>query len=84
MKPTPEVLRAIETAIEIEEEGLAYYTKAAEQVDDPKGKRMFQTLARDEAAHLELFKNARRTLTERESWLSATEACSYRTTWQTF
>jgi rubrerythrin len=49
MKPTPEVLKAIETAIQIEKDGLAFYTEAAKQTDDPNGKRMFQTLARDAA-----------------------------------
>jgi rubrerythrin len=70
MKPTPEVLKAIETAIQIEEDGLAFYTKAAKQTDDPNGKRMFQTLARDEAAHLRLFEDTREALLEKGTWLS--------------
>ena len=35
MKPTPEVLQAIETAVQIEKDGLAFYTQAARQTDDP-------------------------------------------------
>ena len=70
MEPTSEVLQAIETAIQIERDGLDFYTQAAAQTDDPKGKRMFQTLARDERAHLELFENAREMLLDRAEWLT--------------
>ena len=57
MKPTSDVVKAIETAIQIEKDGLAFYTEAARQTGDPNGKKMFQSLARDEAAHLRLFKD---------------------------
>ena len=67
MRLNPEVLQAIEIAIQIEKNGLAFYTEAAAQADDPKGKRMFQALARDEAAHLELFEDARRALLNRDA-----------------
>lgn len=73
MEPTPEVLKAIETAIQIEKEGLAFYTEAASQTNDPKGKKMFQTLARDERNHLELFENAHEALLRRATWLSPEE-----------
>lgn len=66
-------LKAIETAIQIEKDGLAFYTEAAKQTDDPNGKKMFQTLARDEAAHLRLFKDARESLLERGNWLPLEE-----------
>ena len=68
MNHTPELLEAIDTAIQIEKDGLEFYTKAAKQTDDPKGKRMFQTLAQDEAAHLALFEKTRRTLIEKGDW----------------
>ena len=70
MKHSAEALQAIETAIQIERDGLAFYTEAAKRTDDPQGKRMFQTLAKDESAHLELFENAREALLERAAWLS--------------
>jgi rubrerythrin len=70
MEPISEVLQAIETAIQIERDGLDFYTQAAKQTDDPKGKRMFQTLANDERAHLELFENAREALLSRAEWLT--------------
>jgi rubrerythrin len=73
MKSTQESLKAIETAIQIERDGLAFYTGAAEQTDDPNGKKMFKTLARDEAAHLRLFEDARQALLEKGDWLSPEE-----------
>ncbi|MCP4542240.1 MAG: ferritin family protein [Chloroflexi bacterium] len=70
MEPNPEVLSALETAIQIEKDGLVFYTEAAKQVDDPKGKKMFQTLARDEQLHLQLFENAREALLNKKNWPS--------------
>lgn len=70
MKPTPEVLQAIEAAIQIEKDGLAFYTTAAGETDDPHGKRMFQSLAKDERAHLALFEDARQALLSRGTWPS--------------
>ena len=69
MKPTPEALKAIETAIQVEKDGLAFYTKAAQQITDPSGQRMFRLLAADEAAHLSLFETVRKSLLEEDRWL---------------
>ncbi len=76
MEPTPEVLRAIETAVQIEKEGLAFYTEAAGQTDDPRSKRIFHALAKDEAAHLELFEDARQALLDRGNWPSPQEVAA--------
>jgi rubrerythrin len=76
MKPSPEVLKAIETAIQIEKDGLAFYTEVTRQTDDPNGKKMFKSLARDEAAHLKLFEDARQALLERDHWLSPEEVAA--------
>lgn len=76
MKPTSDALKAIETAIQIEKDGLAFYTEAARQTDDPNGKKMFQSLAKDEAAHLGLFEDARQALLERGKWLSPEEVAA--------
>jgi rubrerythrin len=70
MRCSSEVLQAIETAIQIEKDGLAFYTEAAEQVHDRKGKQMFLSLARDEAAHLDLFEDAHRALLNGGAWPS--------------
>jgi rubrerythrin len=76
MKPSPDVLKAIETAIQIEKDGLAFYTEAANQTGDPDGKKMFQSLAQDEGAHLRLFEDAREALLERGNWLSSEEVAA--------
>ena len=68
MRPTSEVLEAVEAAIQLEKDGVAFYTEAASQIDDPRGKRMFQSLARDETAHLELFEDARAALLNGGGW----------------
>lgn len=70
MKPGADALKAIETAIQIEKDGLAFYTEAARQTSDPNGKKMFQSLARDEAAHLKLFETVRESLPKDGHWLS--------------
>jgi rubrerythrin len=68
-----DALKAIETAIQIEREGLAFYSLVAEQVSDPKGKIMFETLARDEQSHLDLFRSVRERLMQGGGWLSPEE-----------
>ena len=69
MKPTPEALAVIEAAIQVEKDGLAFYTHVAQQIADPGGKRMFESLAADEAAHLGLFEAVRESLLEEDRWL---------------
>ncbi len=70
MKASPETLKAIETAIQIEKDGQAFYEQAASQIDNPTGKRMFQTLARDEATHVKLFESALQSLDGEGGWLT--------------
>lgn len=70
MKSSIESWQAIETAIQIEKDGLEFYTAAARQTADPSGKKMFQSLARDEAAHLKLFEAVHESLRKDGNWLS--------------
>jgi rubrerythrin len=76
MRPSPEVWQAIETAIQIEKDGLAFYTEAARQTNDPNGKKMFQSLAKDEAAHLRLFETVHESLLKEGHWLSPEEVAA--------
>jgi rubrerythrin len=76
MKPSAEALQAIETAIQIEKDGLEFYTEAAKQTADPSGKKMFQSLARDEAAHLKLFETVRESLSKEGNWPSPEEVAA--------
>jgi rubrerythrin len=73
VKVTAEVLKAIQTSIRIEQEGLDFYTQAAEQARHPQNIRIFRSLAREEAAHLRLFQDAHAALLDQGAWLSPEE-----------
>ena len=47
-------LRALNQALKLEQEGRAFYLKAAEETLDSKGKAMFLSLATDEERHAEM------------------------------
>jgi rubrerythrin len=49
------VTEAIQTAIQMEKDGHAFYTKAAAQTTDAYGRSVFESLAADELVHLETF-----------------------------
>ncbi len=66
-----EALEAIEMAIKIEEEGINFYTEAAERVGDEAAQKMFLNLAKDEQKHLLLFRSVRQSLLEKREWPSA-------------
>jgi rubrerythrin len=76
MQPTSEVLKAIETAIQIEKDGMAFYSGAARRTSDPRAKRKYELLAKDEAAHLRLFEDARKALLSRGAWLTPQEVAA--------
>lgn len=63
-----EALKAIETAIKIEEEGIKFYSEAAEKVEDQAARKMLRNLARDEQNHLYLFQSIRQSLLEEGRW----------------
>ncbi len=73
MKPTPEVIQALETAVQLESDGYTFYQAALEQVTSPAARRMFYTLARDEKLHREMFEHVRDTMLARGEWLSLAE-----------
>jgi len=50
------VKEAITTAIQMEKDGYAFYTKASAQTSSPSGSKIFEGLAKDELLHLEVFK----------------------------
>ncbi|MBN2071184.1 MAG: ferritin family protein [Candidatus Krumholzibacteriota bacterium] len=51
-----------EMGMDIEKNGEAYYKKAAELAKDPKVKKVFEYLAKEEKSHWEIFKKLRDTL----------------------
>ena len=50
------VKEAIQTAIQMEKDGHAFYTKAAAQTSSEMGAKIFESIAEDELVHLETFK----------------------------
>jgi len=45
---------ALELAVNMEKDAIAFYTGAAKKTKSPAGKKMFQTIAQDETRHLEM------------------------------
>jgi len=67
-------LTALEKAIEVERQGKAFYEEAADRVQDPMGKAVFQTLARDEVEHLRLLQAEHEAINNDQDWMELDEA----------
>jgi rubrerythrin len=50
------ILEAVEVAINMEEEGIQFYTMAMEKVDDPEAKKTFEFLRDEEYKHINTFR----------------------------
>jgi len=66
-----EALAALEMAIQMEIEGDAFYTKAANQVTWPEGKETLLDLAKDEQEHIRILKEEHAALLAGNDWLKA-------------
>jgi rubrerythrin len=62
MSVNPELLRALEQAIQAEIEGYHFYTMSAAATSDAQGKAMFEKLAKDEVQHAEFLRAQHRAL----------------------
>lgn len=67
-------LTALEKAMEIERQGEAFYKEAAERIQDPMGKAVFQTLAKDEIEHLHLLQAEYETIYNEKEWMELDQA----------
>jgi len=56
------ISEAVERAKRMETDAMAFYTEAASKVFHPFGKRLFESLVKDEARHLQLLKDILRGL----------------------
>jgi rubrerythrin len=61
---TAETIQALQTAIEIEIQGLETFEKFAEQTQNEAGKKMFLQLAKDENTHREILEEQLNNLTK--------------------
>ncbi len=66
-------LAILEQAMELEQEGLQIYLKAAQTTKDKKGQEMFTTLADDEQKHYNLIKRQHIALTSEGNWVGSSE-----------
>jgi rubrerythrin len=55
-------VEAVKIAATMEQNGLSFYTRAAEQAQDPAVRKMFKQLAEDEKNHMTFFENLERQL----------------------
>jgi rubrerythrin len=71
---TQAALEALDQAIELEMKGQAFYLEAAKRTVDPKGVKMFQSLAEDEVFHQNILRRQVASLTEEKGWVLPTGA----------
>lgn len=67
-------LTALEKAMEVERQGKAFYEEAAERVQDPAGKDVFRTLAKDEVEHIRLLQAEYDKIESEGEWMALDEA----------
>ena len=67
-KASPQVAQAIETAIQMEKEGQAFFHQAAEKTNNKLGKAMFERLAAEEITHMETFRKMFDSMSNTEDW----------------
>ena len=68
------VLAALKEAVQMEEEGKAFYLKASETAKDEDGSKMFRSLAEEEEIHLGLFRRQIESLEAGGEWVDIPEA----------
>ena len=63
-------LRALELAMEMENKGYTFYTKALKEIEDPHGKALLESLARDESDHYDALQNTHTYLKTPDLWFA--------------
>ena len=63
-----EVKNSIKTAIQMEKDGYSFYIKAAAQTSSEMGRDIFESLAKDEQLHLEVFQKLFQDKVEKSEW----------------
>lgn len=61
-------VEAIKMAIQMEKDGRAFYEDTAQKTENELGKKMFETLAKDEITHLQTFQKMFDTITGTGDW----------------
>jgi rubrerythrin len=74
MEKTNPILQALHQGIQTELQGLTLYRKAAERTQDPQGKKVFESLTKDELMHLRLLKVQYGSLVSEGRWVEMEKA----------
>jgi len=53
----------------VERRGYSFYTNASRKTKDPEGRKMFETLAKEESEHMERLRTEYRSLMDAHGWL---------------
>ena len=69
-----DVLSTLGDAMQLEAQGRQFYLAAAERTHDQSGKKMFASLAADEAEHFDKLKKERDQLATAGKWIKSAEA----------
>lgn len=70
------VIEALEIAIQMEKDSYDFFINAARKTRDPKGKAIFNQVARDEIEHQEKFETLLNSLKETGQWIASEEVKS--------
>lgn len=65
MQKTDQLLEIVKKAIRVENDGYQFYRVAEEKTQDPKGKEVFASLARDETNHMQILKGLYQSIKEK-------------------
>lgn len=66
-------IEALEMAIQMEKDGYDFFLKAAKKTRDPKGRDIFNQLARDEITHLKKLEASLNSIKETGQWIGSEE-----------
>ena len=62
---TDQLLEVVKNAIRVENDGYQFYRMAEEKTEDPKGKEVFASLAKDETNHMQILKSLYQSIKEK-------------------
>jgi len=65
MEKKDQLLEVVKNAIRVENDGYQFYRVAEEKTEDPKGKEVFASLAKDETNHMQILKSLYQSIKEK-------------------
>jgi rubrerythrin len=68
LEKTAQLLKVLKEAIQVESDGYNFYMVAAEKTEDPKGKRVWSSLAQDELDHGSMLKGLYQSIKDKSGY----------------